>query len=108
MPFGSTTGAPFLWVKACIGHDKVTHPTSMIITKKMTEWCDEKWPREIWTKEESIQNTDLKKRLERASIVEKMKPKISAAAILLGPKRLLVQVRSQHETTPSGLSNASF
>ena len=47
----------------------------MIITKKMTEWCDEKWPREIWTKEESVQNTDLKKRLDRASIVEKMKPK---------------------------------
>ena len=49
-----------------------------------------------------------RKRLDRASIVQNMKPKNFSAAILPGPKTLRVLVRSQCEITRYGLSNASL
>ena len=52
--------------------------------------------------------TDLKKkRLDRAPTVEERSQKIAAAAILLGPKKLRILVRSRCKITRHGLSNAS-
>ena len=52
--------------------------------------------------------TDLKKWLDRDSIVWKLNQKISPAAILFGTKKLRVVVRCQCEITLHGLSNASL
>lgn len=47
--------------------------------KKMKDWCDENWPREIWTQKERVQNTKIQDG-RRISLKFKL-PSICSAAV---------------------------